>query len=280
MRFTNPLRYPGGKFRLAPYISSILEKKRLIGCTFIEPYAGSAAISLYLLRHGLVYNAHINEIDPLIRAFWHCVFFETEAICREINDTPINIDTWKSLEYLRDVSSDSDISVLKMGYAGLFFNRTNFSGIMLANPIGGKNQNSKYSIDCRFNKKSIIEEIVNISRFADRVTITGVDGIELIQHYNCADNSFIYVDPPYFYKGKQLYRFYFTIEQHKQLADEIKKCSTPWLVSYDDSDYIRSLYSFRGINCESLNWDYHIRNKSTTKELIFSNFRIDPDSLG
>jgi DNA adenine methylase len=42
-------------------------------------------------------------------------------------------------------------SGFELGLAFLFFNRTNYSGIINAGPIGGKRQLSKYKMQCRFN---------------------------------------------------------------------------------------------------------------------------------
>ena len=48
----NPLRYPGAKRSLVNYIDALLNANHLQGCTFYEPYAGSAAVGLDLLQRG------------------------------------------------------------------------------------------------------------------------------------------------------------------------------------------------------------------------------------
>ena len=54
----NPLRYPGAKRSLTNYIEALLQANHLEGCTFLEPYAGSAAVGLELLQR--------NRIDRLV----------------------------------------------------------------------------------------------------------------------------------------------------------------------------------------------------------------------
>ena len=66
MPIKNPLRYPGAKSKLVPYIQQLLEVENLTGCTFYEAYAGSAAVSFGLLEKGVIGKAVINELDPLI----------------------------------------------------------------------------------------------------------------------------------------------------------------------------------------------------------------------
>ena len=45
LHFT-PLRYPGGKAKLADYVKALLKENRLLDGEYVEPYAGGAAIAL------------------------------------------------------------------------------------------------------------------------------------------------------------------------------------------------------------------------------------------
>ena len=51
--FYSPLRYPGGKNKLAKFIAKICVDNDING-HYIEPYAGGASVSLYLLIEGKV----------------------------------------------------------------------------------------------------------------------------------------------------------------------------------------------------------------------------------
>lgn len=50
----SPLRYPGGKRRLVPYIAAALVANDLRPDLFVEPYAGGASVALELARTGFV----------------------------------------------------------------------------------------------------------------------------------------------------------------------------------------------------------------------------------
>ena len=42
----NPLRYPGAKSKLFDYVKKLIETEELRGCTFYEPFAGSAFLAI------------------------------------------------------------------------------------------------------------------------------------------------------------------------------------------------------------------------------------------
>ena len=46
----SPLRYPGGKSKLSAYILETMKQNDLVGGTYVEPFAGGAAIAWYLPR--------------------------------------------------------------------------------------------------------------------------------------------------------------------------------------------------------------------------------------
>ena len=177
----NPLRYPGAKRSLVGYIDALLEANNLLGCTFYEPYAGSAAVGLELLQRNRIGHLVLCEKDILLYAFWHCVFHDTEALCNLIETTPITIDTWHQQLPYREMTRLDQAPLIELAFAGLFFNRTNFSGILKANPIGGINQTSQYGIDCRFNKTKIIAVINQLSAYRDRVEVNLGDALQFMR---------------------------------------------------------------------------------------------------
>ena len=90
MPFYTPLRYPGGKRRLAPAIMRMLEVNNLKNIHYAEPYAGGAAIALALLFEGYAASVSINDLSRPVFAFWHSVLHDTEDLCQRINQTGVN----------------------------------------------------------------------------------------------------------------------------------------------------------------------------------------------
>ncbi|WP_059732932.1 DNA adenine methylase [Burkholderia cepacia] len=273
----SPLRYPGGKARLAAYISGVIEENYLNGCTFYEPFAGGASVSLELLRLGFISSAVLIERDPLVYAFWWCVFNITEDLCAAVNACPVTMETWTQLQPTREVTypADGQFTILQLGVAGLFYNRTNFSGILGAGPIGGEAQASRYKIDCRFNKEKIIRQIRSVARFADRVRIYCDDAISFMRtnaEEIATGFSFVYVDPPYYQQGPKLYRHHYTDADHVALAQFLQTQGYPWLLSYDDHPRIRELYD--GNTVQPIYLDYNVKSSRTARELAISNLVI------
>ncbi|AXF21379.1 DNA methyltransferase [Burkholderia pyrrocinia] len=273
----SPLRYPGGKARLAAYISGVIEENYLNGCTFYEPFAGGASVSLELLRLGFISSAVLIERDPLVYAFWWCVFNITDDLCAAVEACPVTMETWTQLQPTREVAypADGRFTILQLGVAGLFYNRTNFSGILGAGPIGGEAQTSRYKIDCRFNKEKIVRQIRSVARFADRVRIYCDDAISFMRtnaEEIATGFAFVYVDPPYYQQGPKLYRHHYTDADHVALAQFLQTQGYPWLLSYDDHPRIRELYD--GNTVQPIYLDYNVKSSRTARELAISNLMI------
>ena len=277
MTIKNPLRYPGAKSKLVPYIQQLIETENLKDCTFYEPYAGSATVSFALLENKIISKAIINELDPLIYCFWVSVMEQPEALIQLIRNTDITLENWNIFAEYRNPQYISARTTLEIGFAGLFLNRTSFSGILKAGPLGGHAQNSNYSIDCRFNKDSISKSIHILSKFKDNVEIYNMDAIEFLKlktRYKRNNKTFVYIDPPYYEKGPSLYRYFYEKNTHKTLAKFIKNKSYPWLISYDDAKEIQALYKKN--TKQPIYLDYSVNTKRTAKELLISNLEIPP----
>ncbi len=87
-----PLRYPGGKGKLAGYTKALIKSNKLLDGEYVEPYAGGAAIPLELLFHEYVSRVHIDEISRPVHAFWSSVFSDTNELCMRVRDTALTID--------------------------------------------------------------------------------------------------------------------------------------------------------------------------------------------
>lgn len=283
MAFQNPLRYPGAKNYIIDYLEKVLNTNGIQAPHIIEPYAGSATASLQLLQRGSAAECTLIERDPLIYSFWKSVFNDTDRLVEKIRESEISVETWANMLHLRDVDHPTPGRVLELGFAGLFFNRTNFSGILMANPIGGWKQLSKYKIDCRFNKERIIQNIQEISNLKDRVHVVFGDALSYLSDNRVRlheQNTFVFLDPPYVGQGENLYRYYYDTEDHTALSRLIKQSHYPWLVVYDDHPLITDLYFGDGsnLNRQHLYIDYSTRKHKKGKEILISNIVIPPYS--
>lgn len=243
MQFHSPLRYPGGKNKLAKFVALICRKNNVNG-HYVEPYAGGASVAFYLLFNHYVREVTINDIDRSIYAFWWCVLNRTDEFCDLINNTEVNIENWKKY---REIQKNKQTgSLLELGFSTFFLNRTNISGIIDGGVIGGIQQDGKYKIDCRFNKLALVERIKKIAELKGKIHLYNLDAlvlIKVVQENSSDKNTIFYFDPPYYLRGSSLYMNYYDHKDHKSVSDEIKKMSNvQWIVSYDNVPQIKKLY--------------------------------------
>lgn len=241
----SPLRYPGGKARFAPFIAAIMRANGLEGGHYFEPFAGGAGVALELLFDGHASRVHINDLDPAVHAFWSAVTTDTDGLLKLLHDTPITMDQW---HYWRSVmlKQSQNISVAERGFATLFVNRTNRSGILKGGVIGGKSQTGTYKLDARFSKDMIAARLERIARNSDRISVYCEDAYALLSRASefLPEDSLIYLDPPYYVKGRGLYRNFYNHADHLQIAELLQSLSfnRPWVVSYDNAPEICEMY--------------------------------------
>lgn len=142
-----PLRYPGGKAKLAAYLKAIIAANKLFDGDYVEPYAGGAAIGLELLFQEYVARIHINDLSQPIYSFWKAVLNQTEEICRLVKDTERSVESWDRQKLI--FANPKDHSYVQLGFATFFLNRTNRSGILNGGIIGGRAQTGPWKIDAR-----------------------------------------------------------------------------------------------------------------------------------
>ena len=259
-----------------------MDANNLLGCTFFEPYAGSAVVGLELLQMGHISQLVLCEKDILLYAFWEGVFSETNALCKKIEDVDITVATWQQLLPYRNMQDLGQANLVDLAFAGLFFNRTNFSGILNANPIGGLRQSSQYGIACRFNKKKIINIIQQLSLYKESVEVHFDDALRFMRTQNprfMRETCFAYLDPPYFEKGSKIYRHYYTTQDHIALSQFVRDVhNLDWIISYDDAPFICGLYGDTGAQYQPFFLDYTCASRVRTQgqELLISNLPLPP----
>lgn len=241
-RHYSPLRYPGGKNCIFPFMSKFFYENDLVGIPYAEPYAGGAGLALHLLIEGFVSKIYINDLDPCIYLFWKAILNRTDEFCKWIDSVPVNLDTWRY--YKEKYKEGVEVDEFEIAKCTFYLNRTNISGVLDAGPIGGYSQTAKYKIDARFNKKDLIKKIRIIESRKRDILLSNYDGIEFIKSLNRKHSDvFIYLDPPYVEKGHFLYMNCFKEEDHIQLSRFVSRINKKWIVSYDMNDLILQNYS-------------------------------------
>lgn len=283
MKVLSPLRYPGGKAKIADFIKQVVKDNDLLDGVYVEPYAGGAAVALSLLMDEYVSRIIINDKDRSIYAFWHSVLYDTDHLCQLIEETPVNMETWRIQRELQSPENKETVNLLMLGFSTFFMNRTNRSGIIKAGVIGGFDQTGNYKIDARYRKEDLIARIRRIASYADRIELHHEDAVDFVKHIVqvLPQNTILYLDPPYYKKGRGLYMNYYEDADHEKIRDVITNVDTfRWVVSYDNSLFIKELYhSFRS---QEFYLNYSANNNGKGTEVIFfsDNCRVTEEALG
>lgn len=269
-----PLRYPGGKARFAPLIAEVIRSNNLGGGHYLEPYAGGAGVALLLLIDGAVEQIHINDADPAVAVFWRAVTQRNAELIRMVANEPVTMDAW---HYWRAVMlAQESASEVERGFATLFMNRTNRSGILKGGVVGGKAQAGSYKLCERFMRDELCIRIDRIGRHKRSIHVYEEDAYTLLLrcHKFLPTNSLVYLDPPYYVKGAGLYRNFYKHQDHVQIARLLKskRFRRPWIVSYDNVDEIQVMYAYASSFTYGLH--YTAQRRYTGSEVMFFSERL------
>jgi len=241
-KFCSPLRYPGGKNCIFKFVSKLIYENQLIGSSYAEPYAGGAGLALRLLFEEYVDHIYINDLDKFIYAFWQTIIEHPDEFCDWIAGVDVSVETWHHYKSIQQKETTSNL--FEIATSTFYLNRTNVSGVIKGGIIGGYEQKGTYKIDARFNKDDLIRRIQKISGFRERISVSNLDGLKFVKKMDKRKKDiFIYLDPPYFQKGANLYMNFYAEKDHQELAKEVHKLKKRWMVSYDNQEFILNLYA-------------------------------------
>ncbi|MHB8238594.1 MAG: DNA adenine methylase [Vulcanimicrobiaceae bacterium] len=243
----SPLRYPGGKRKLAVLVGQIFARAQTKPQLLVEPFAGGASVAISLLEAGFVENIALSDADELVASFWKTVFSDqAEELARMVKRTKVSISERKRIIASRPRTT------LNLAFKCLFMNRTSFSGILHDNAgvVGGKKQRSEYKIGCRFNQERLAQRIRTLSALRHCVTFVECQSYEqtiamvvaMESTQRAPETVFWYFDPPFFERADRLYRKVFKDADHITFRNWLGCIPGHFVLSYDDVKASAELY--------------------------------------
>lgn len=271
-RYASPLRYPGGKGSFAGLLREVLKVN--FGDNrpaYAEPFAGGAGAALRLLFSGHVSGLMLNDADRRIYCFWQAVLTENRRFCEKVQSVPLTISEWKKQKAI--CAKPRSHRLFDVGFAAFYLNRCNRSGVIRgAGPIGGYTQTAEHGLEARFNRTSLVARLQRVGDARDAIQVSNLDALDFLVGRMPRGNGrkaiFVYLDPPYVGQGRRLYMNRYRPADHRSLASYLKRQrDLPWMVSYDDSKFIRSLYD--GCTLRTVGTWYSLQNRKKENELLF-----------
>lgn len=264
----SPLRYPGGKSRalkqIIPHIPAFGEYR--------EPFLGGGSIFVRLRQMYPEATFKVNDLYPELYCFWSKIQEEPDAVIALVRQWKDEYQEGKLLhKYL--IKNLKDFTSLQKAAAFFILNRLTFSG---TSESGGF---SKQAFEKRFTESSILRAENLSTILTENVEITNQDFAEIVNAPG--EEVFLFLDPPYYSATKAgLYGKNGNMHKgfdHERFAETMKNCPHKWLITYDNSAYIRELFDFAHIYTWELT--YGMRNvgdvgKQKAKEIFVSNYKL------
>lgn len=257
---TSPLRYPGGKTRARKIIWEIIIEEFDVDDIdrVISPFFGGGSFEFYIQEKLNIPIIANDAFEPLI-SFWKMAKTNQTELCGELrNHLKSGVSKDDFGEYRNLIMNLENDLVQAIYY--FIINRCSFSGATLS---GGF---SAQSAKKRFTPSSV-----------DRVEKLKLDSVE----FSCQDfadfldlypDGFIFADPPYYLGDNKSKLYGVKGDLHcnfdHQKLQEILSNRTGWVLTYNNCDYIKELYSDYYI--VETDWVYGMskERKTEPKEII------------
>ncbi len=223
----SPLRWPGGKGRLAQTILGYFRPHK----AYVEACCGGAAIFWAKPRDWSKAEI-LNDLDGELINFYHMLHKCGRRLAGEVGGMPYS-RAW--FYKVRDSKPRSAFARAKRFW---YVNRVSFSSIGSHPSFGVKASGRTSVVPVR-----ILDQLDALVERLRGVLFESIDLVRLIALYDRPTTLF-YIDPPYL-GVSDLYACDFADADHARLAKALRRVKGTWVLSYNDSPDVLGLYPRR-----------------------------------
>lgn len=269
----NYIYYPGNKNKYIPILSKLIKPFFDKHSTFIEPFGGSGAMSLYMSKYmNVILNEKNDQVFKIHESFKYGSEVELVSIINEIwsygNPKDIKEDYYKARTDLNEKYFNK--SNFKSGFYNWAISTFAINSMMRFGPNGFNQGWGNRGIE----NSDEFTKFNDIKNAYANITLHNLDYKILLDGLDTTDNSIIFLDPPYVDKGSGTYSF--NDAQFNEFVNIIKDLNCP--IIYTDT------FSYERLNKLGKNWNFEIlrsnlgsgkpgkSNSDKVKEVVYYNF--------
>lgn len=217
------LKYPGAKWRLAPWIISHFPDHH----SYLEPFFGSGAVLFNKLPSHI---ETVNDLDSEVINFFDCVRNDPERLARSVCLTPYSREAYgQAFDALQNPPEDpferARLFCVRLCQGHGF--RTCGEKVGWKNDVRGRER--AYAVR---DWRGLPDRVIQAAERLRDVQIEHMPAIDLIHRFNYP-NVLIYADPPYVLgtRNRKQYRHEMSDEDHEELLDALLAHQGPVILS-------------------------------------------------
>lgn len=254
----SPLRYPGGKTRACKILDQIINQyfNLQLFDTIVSPFFGGGSFEFYL-QNKYKYKLCVNDKFTPLYNFWKQVKIDKIKLCEElIKNNNITKDIF--INYRKTILELNN-NILQQAIQYFIINRCSFSGATLSGGFSEEASKKRFTL-------TSIDKIKKLN--LNNIEIYNFDFEYFINIYT-TDNCLLFLDPPYYLdKNSKLYGYNGDMHEnfdHERLFNIIKT-KKHWIITYNNCEYIKTLY--KDYKIIDVNWSYGMNKTKKSSEII------------
>lgn len=274
MKYTTPLRYPGGKSRAIKFLSQHLPKIE----SYREPFLGGGSMALYVTQTYPNTDVWVNDLYYPLYAFWMTLRDHGQELCDDLRELKTELgESYDAHRMAFDDAKDKlNNDIYESGFNFYVANKCSFSGLTANSSF------SKQASRANFTFRGI-DKLPALSELIQGWRITNQSYEESLY----GRNAFVFLDPPYAIKDN-LYGNKGDMHKsfdHEWFAAQACASDNKCMITYNSELFIKDRFP----NWYQKDWDltYTMRSSGTytkdqkkRKELLLLNYEQQTSLIG